>query len=98
MANYSNDECAGPRKRPFKTTLTGFLEAISYVGTKGIDILLKILSNEVLKSKYRREPRALKKRHNRYPYLTVSRKESKKQNWGYSRRKGRMGLSAGEAT
>lgn len=85
--NYS------PRKRSFKTALKSYIEVINSIGSKGIGLLFEILSKETLNAKYRREPRAIKKRVHRYSYLTVSRKISQKQNWGYGRRKGRMGLS-----
>ena len=83
-----------PRKRSFKTTLRSYVELVNAMGSKRINILVEMLSKEVLKAKYRREPRAIKKRHNRYCFLTTSRKDSKKQSWGYSRRADRMGLSA----
>jgi hypothetical protein len=84
-------ECS-PRKRSFKTTLKSYLEVITILGSKGLNLLIEILSKETLNAKYRREPRAIKKRHNRYCFLTVDRKKSKEQSWGYSRRKGPAAL------
>ena len=90
VANYYGD--FSPRKRSFKTTLTCYIEVINGLGSKGIDVLIKILSKEILNAKYRREPRAIKRRVHRYCYLTVARNKAKYQNWGYSRRQGRMDL------
>jgi hypothetical protein len=96
VANHFNEQ--SPRKRSFKTTLSVYLEGIKSFGSKAGGIIIELLKNEILNFKYRREPRALKRRNNRFPLLTKSRKESKKENWGYSRRKGQMGLSVtGEA-
>lgn len=81
-----------PRKLSFKTALNSYLEVMIRFKKLNLNVLKTILSNEVLKSKYRREPRALKNRTVRYSYLTKPRNESKKENWGYSRRSGGMGL------
>ena len=88
--NYNKE---GPRKRSFKTTLKIYLNAIQILGQKGLKTIIKLLKSETLNSKYRRGPRALKNRVHRFCYLTVSRKEAKKQKWGYSRKRGRSGLS-----
>lgn len=76
-----------PRKYSFKTTLLCCLEVIGKVKGNALEILIKMLSKEILNAKYRREARAIKKRNNKYPLLTTSREEAKYQNWGYSRRK-----------
>ncbi|MBC8549325.1 MAG: IS4 family transposase [Candidatus Brocadiales bacterium] len=81
-----------PRKRSFKTTILVYLECIKSFGSRGYELIAELLKGEILNAKYRREPRAIKKRNNRYCHLTVSRKESKNQNWGYSRRCGKAGL------
>lgn len=84
-----------PRAISFKTTLRVFLQAIMVFGAKkGPEIIFDLLRKEILKSPYRREPRAIKKRHNRYPFLTCSRKTSKNEGWGYVRRHGQKGLCA----
>jgi hypothetical protein len=83
---------AMPRSISFKTTLNVFLQSISTLGSKSINIILKLLKNEILNSPYRREPRAIKRQYNRYPVLTTSRKESKNEVWGYSRRRQSQGL------
>ena len=89
----SVDNKIPPRKRSFKMTLKSYIEVIRSIGSRGLSVLVEMLMNKVLNSKYRREPRALKKRKTSYCYLTVSRNESKKEVWGYARRKGHKGLS-----
>jgi len=73
-----------PRKKSFLLCLNVLEEYIR--GVKDIK-LLRVVSKFNLNSKYRREPRALKVRKNRYPLLTTSREDAKKQDWGYRRRR-----------
>lgn len=91
-AIYSNKSL--PRKFAFKTSLNMYLMAKD-LGTKSMTVLMNLLKTETLKSKYRREPRAIKRRSNRYPLLTKSRKESIFEDWGYARRRGHKGLLRG---
>lgn len=77
-----------PRKVSFKLCLNVLVEL--FRGLKNIGLLNEV-SRIKLKSKYRREPRAVKKRQNRYPNLTTTRKKSIEQDWGYSRRRPQKG-------
>lgn len=86
-----------PRKISFKTSLKAYCEILNVLGKSGFECLEELLCGEILNSKYRREPRALKKRNNRYPLLMTSRKESINETWGYGRRRGQKGLTTGEA-
>jgi hypothetical protein len=88
-SNIYKDFC--PRKLSFKTVLSIYLEVLRTKYVKNMTLITELVKNEKLRSKYRREPRAIKKRNNRYCLLTTSRKESLKQEWGYSRRKGSKG-------
>lgn len=82
----------GPRKRSFKLAMNLYPYLIKMKG-KNLIMALSSLGEIALKSKYRREPRALKGRKTSYPLLTTSRKASKKQDWGYKRRRPSHGPS-----
>jgi hypothetical protein len=87
-----------PHKQSFKLSLKLYLYSlISLISFEVHEDKLEILKDEILKTKYRREPRAIRKRSSRYPLLTTSRKLAKNEKWGYSRRRGRLGLSSCEA-
>ncbi len=95
MVRLVNINCAlqngiHPLKQGFKIALKLLVlfQVKDYLNGKAELELYKILSKEILNSPYRREPRALKKRHNRFPLLTSSRKDAQKESWGYSRRRG----------
>lgn len=85
----------GPRKWSFKTAISLYRNIVFNLGNDFFDDLLNLMGTEKLNSKYRREPRALKNRHHRYCYLTVSRAEAKNENWGYARRSGRRAFKDG---
>jgi hypothetical protein len=93
-SNYFNDHC--PRKRSFKTAMSLYSNVVLGMGEKALIDVILLLKTEILNAKYRREPRAVKKRNSRYCLLTTDRKNAKKQEWGYSRRSGHQGLSKGK--
>ena len=74
-----------PRKQSFKCALVVF--NLSRRFKVRDEQCYELLRTEILNSKYRREARAIKRRTESYPLLTVSRSEAKKQSWGYSRRR-----------
>ena len=80
-----NFQLERPRKYSFKTALNVHVNFIKVMGSSGISFVLDLIKREILNFKYRREPRAIKKRKNGYPLLTTTRKESLKENWGYGR-------------
>jgi hypothetical protein len=77
----------GPRKRSFKLILKNYTNIMKIDSRELIEVLDQIINSISLKSKYRREARALKGRKNRYPILTTTREKAKKQDWGYKRRR-----------
>jgi len=86
---YNKEE---PCKQSFKTAVKAYLYRM--INGSIDDSLFEDLENEILKSKYRREPRAIKKRLQRYPLLTTDRKSAKNEKWGYSRRRVQKGLKS----
>lgn len=60
---------------------------------KSVTLILQRLGSAAFKSPYRREPKALRYRNNRYPLLTTERKKARKELWGYQRRKNSKVLS-----
>jgi len=87
MVQSSKFTNTGPRKRSFKTALNCCIELMKNNNKLFLESALKLLSTECLKSKYRREARAIKRRNYRYPFLTADRKKSLEQDWGYKRRR-----------
>ena len=49
--------------------------------------ILKMLATSAFESPYRCEPRAIKKRNSKYPFLTKPRKQSRSRNWDKAGRK-----------
>ncbi len=95
MTSKLNDSI-GPRKRSFKTALMAYVEMIKKSGINLVLEILELLKNEILNSKYRREPRAIKKRNNKYCTMMESREEARKKDYGYGRRrspKGALGVN-----
>jgi hypothetical protein len=92
-ANKNNEK--GPRKWSFKTAISLYRHIIFSLGDGFLEVFLDLMGTEKLNSKYRREPRALKKRPHRFCFLTVPRKEAQKENWGYARRSGRRAFKDG---
>ncbi len=86
---------AGPRKWSFKTAISLYRNIVLRFGEDYLDSLFEMMGAEKLNAKYRREPRALKRRPHRYCYLTVPRSEARYQNWGYARRSGQRAFKEG---
>ncbi|MBL6991906.1 MAG: IS4 family transposase [Bacteriovoracaceae bacterium] len=77
----------GPRKRSFKTTKSLFINVLKVLGAKSFYVIISLLKTEVLNSKYRKEPRAVKYRNDRYHKLTCDRKLAKDKNFGTIRKR-----------
>ena len=80
-----------PRKFSFKAALKAYVIGLKILGVSRIEKIISLLKKEILNSPYRREPRAIKKRHNRYRLLTATREGSKKMSWSYATRCGKNG-------
>jgi hypothetical protein len=81
----------------FKRALEVYMMGIKILGIIKIEKILALLVKEILNSPYRREPRAIKKRHNKYKLLSTTRKKSLNQSYSYSQRCGKKqkrGLNA----
>lgn len=84
-------ENTSPRKYSFKMVMQSYVNIVKTLGINKIGQLIEILKSEKLaNAKYRREPRAIKRRNNKYPHLTATRKDSINEVWGYSRRTGSL--------
>lgn len=82
---------ADPRKQCFKI-YSKILILFMTGACKGMEsIVISLMKSEILKSKYRREPRAVRRENRRYEVMNMSRKEAKKLKWGKSGRRERMG-------
>ena len=80
-----------PRKFSFKAALKAYVIGLNILGTLKIEKIIDLLKKEILNSPYRREPRAIKKRHNRYSLLTSTRAASRNRSWSYATRCGKKG-------
>lgn len=83
-SKFSN---SGPRKRSFRIAKEAYYELVGMQSIEFMIEYLKVLAKEELTSKYRREPRAIKRRKNNFPLLTTSRCKAQNQDWGYERRR-----------
>lgn len=96
VKKLSNKNCKNNNQAPPKQCFKIYVEAFKGILTgaiKGMEaVLLKITENEVLKSKYRREPRAVIKYKKKYEVMNMSRIEAKKVYWGKSGRRQRQAL------
>lgn len=88
-------ESLNPRKFSFKTAISLFRNIVFNLGDEYLEVMLDLMGTEKLNAKYRREPRALKKRPYKYCYLTVPREKAGDENWGYARRSGRRAFKNG---
>ena len=92
--SYLND--IPPRKQGFKISIEAYL--IQILDSKNIEnIVYELLKMEILKSKYRREPRAIKRYNKRFELMNMDRKLARKLKWGKSGRNDRKGLLNKEA-
>ena len=71
----------------FKTTAAILIQLKVKIHLCSLIKILRMLLSCKFDSPYRREPRAIKNRTMKYPFLTVPRNESHKQKWGYARRR-----------
>ena len=96
VKGMSNQSCRfnlqAPRKQAFKIYIEAALMMLTgRIKNYEFDIF-QLLKGEILCSKYRREPRAVRFLGKRYEEMKMSRKKAKKQSWGKSGRRHRQGL------
>lgn len=88
---------AAPRKHSFKLHVEALVHLMGTHLSSQISSIFSLISKEILNSKYRREPRAIRFLGKKYEEMKMSREAARNQNWGKSRRRDRKGLLRQEA-